>query len=276
MKNSVGVVMSLKLDEDVKTLCREGRLREALGFLHLMNQQGIPVSSYAYASLFQACANIGAVIEGKQVHAHMLKNDSEQKDFIESELISLYAMCSNLEDARKVFDKSLQPNVALWNAMIRGYAKDGFSKESLELFYLMARNCVPPDKFTFPLALKACATLSGLRQGREIHAHIIKMGFESDVYVGNALVDMYSKCGMIEDACEVFDKMSARDGVSWNSVIAGCVQSGHADEALELFLPNAGCRSKAGSNHYCEYSYALCPVGRIATGNRDSWICNQK
>eukprot|EP01018_Ginkgo_biloba_P030253 Gb_36839 [translate_table: standard] len=220
----------------VKTLCKEGRLKEALDILHVMDQQGIPVDSYTYASLLQACANINALIEGKQVHAHMLKNEHEQKAFLETELVGMYAMCGNLMDARLVFDKTLQPNVSLSNAMIKGYAKHGFSEESLALYYQMVTAGIQPDKFTFPFVLKACAGLTALQQGKEIHDHILRRGFELDVFVGNALVDMYAKSGKTEDAQHVFDKMPIRDIVSWNALIAGRAQAGHADEALKLFL----------------------------------------
>jgi pentatricopeptide repeat protein len=99
----------------------------------------------------------------------------------------------------------------------------------------MQRAGVEPDRFTFPFILKACAGLVVIEQGRRIHDYILRYGFESDAFVGSALIDMYAKCGEVELARQVFDRMSQRDVVSWTSMIGGYAQKGHADEALELF-----------------------------------------
>ncbi|MCD9642188.1 hypothetical protein HAX54_028871 [Datura stramonium] len=95
--------------------------------------------------------------------------------------------------------------------------------------------------YTFGNLLNACANLADLKLGRQAHAHILKHGFrfqngpEPDVFVGNALIDMYMKCGSVEDGSCVFTKMLDRDWVSWNAVIVGYAQNGHAMEALETF-----------------------------------------
>ena len=78
-----------------------------------------------------------------------------------------------------------------------------------------------PDKFTFPYVLKACAGLSALQEGKEVHGHVVRVGFHSDVFVVTALVDMYGKCGNMEDARQVFDKMFDKDAVAWNAIFVG-------------------------------------------------------
>ena len=78
-----------------------------------------------------------------------------------------------------------------------------------------------PNKFTFPYVLKACVGLSALQEGKEVHGHVVRTRFHSDVFVATALVDMYAKSGNMEDARQVFDKMSDRDVVTWNAMIAG-------------------------------------------------------
>lgn len=94
---------------------------------------------------------------------------------------------------------------------------------------------VKPHSETFASILSACASLAFLLKGKEIHAEIIRCGFESDISVGNALVDTYAKCGCKEDARKVFDKMHRRDVVSWNAMIVGCAVNGYGNEALHLF-----------------------------------------
>eukprot|EP01018_Ginkgo_biloba_P030250 Gb_03345 [translate_table: standard] len=188
-----------------------------------------------YASLLETCTNIKALTEGKQVHAQTLKKGLEQDVFLATKLVSMYAVCVSMEDARLVFKNVLLRNVLLWNAMIRGYARNGPCEEALALFYHMQLEGIQPDNFTFPCVLSACASLSALQQGKKIHAHIIKSGFESNVIVGTTLIGMYAKCSSIENARQVFDRISKRDVVSWNAMISGYASNSCADRALDLF-----------------------------------------
>eukprot|EP01018_Ginkgo_biloba_P019689 Gb_04894 [translate_table: standard] len=190
------------------------------------------INTNTYASLLQEYSNIKRL---KQLHAHMLISGFAQNKFLVSKLVSMYAMCCSMEYARLVFDKIDKPNVFLWNVMIRGYATNGPYEKSITLYYQMQLEGIQPDKFTFPCVLKACASLSDLQEGEEIHDDIVGAGFESDVFVANSLVAMYAKCGSVELARHVFDKMSERNLVSWNAMLAGYAQNEYADEALAIF-----------------------------------------
>eukprot|EP01018_Ginkgo_biloba_P023526 Gb_26260 [translate_table: standard] len=220
---------------DITALCKEGRLKKALQLLDVVDQRGIPGKTHAYASLIEACTNKKSLIEAKKVHAHMELNGVAHNAFFGTKLVSMYGTCGSMEEARLVFDKILKRNVFLMNAMIRGYARNGLYAEALLLFYQMQGDGIQPDRFTFPCVLKACAGISDLQQGRAIHARIIRSGIDSDTCIGNALIALYAKCGSIEIARKVFDKMSERDVVSWTGIIAGYAQNGHAREALDLF-----------------------------------------
>eukprot|EP01018_Ginkgo_biloba_P015526 Gb_39725 [translate_table: standard] len=189
-----------------------------------------------YLSLLQTCDNLKALVEGKVVHAQIITTGFHQNLNLGTKLVSMYANCNSLVNARQVFYEMPKRDVFLWNTMIMGYASNGFSEEALELNDEMRRSGMQPDNFTFPYVLKACADLAALQQGKEIHNYIIRSGFESDIFVGNALVAMYSKCGSLMDAFQVFDKMFQRDVVSWNAMIVGYVQSRHYDEAFKLLL----------------------------------------
>eukprot|EP01018_Ginkgo_biloba_P030295 Gb_23124 [translate_table: standard] len=219
----------------INTLCRESRLKETSNVLHAINHRSMPVDSNTYASLLEACINMKTSTEGRQVHARILVNGLEENEFLATKLVNMYAICGNIVDARLVFDKIYKPNVFVWNIMIRGYAWSGPCEEAIALYSQMQQEGIHPNNFTFPFLLKACAGLSAIEDGMEIHYGIIRSGFESDVFVGSALIDMYAKCGRVEDAQNVFDKMPVRDVVSWNAVIAGYAQNGHANKALTLF-----------------------------------------
>eukprot|EP01018_Ginkgo_biloba_P011244 Gb_34298 [translate_table: standard] len=192
-------------------------------------------SANNYASLLQASTNKKSLIQGKVLHAHLLVTGLNQNVLLGTKLAAMYAICGSMAHARLVFDKISERNSFLWNMMIRGYACNGLCEETLSLYHQMQREGVQPDNFTFPFVLKACAALSALQEGKEIHDDIVRAGFESDVFVGNSLVAMYAKCGSIDLARHLFDKMPKRSVVSWNAMIAGYAQNGHANEALSLF-----------------------------------------
>eukprot|EP01018_Ginkgo_biloba_P032702 Gb_11925 [translate_table: standard] len=215
---------------DISSLCGENPLKDALGIFGL-----ITVDSDIYASLLKSCIKMKALTEGKQVHARIVLNGLAQNANLGTKLVNMYTVCGSMVEARLIFDKLLKRNLTLWNVMIRGYARNGNCEEALTLYYQMQREGMQPDDFTFTFALKACAGLSALQEGKDIHYHIIKNGIELNVFLGAALIDMYAKCESIEDALHVFDKMSARDVVSWNAMISGYVQNGHANEALAVF-----------------------------------------
>jgi pentatricopeptide repeat protein len=190
--------------------------------------------TYVY-NLLQACVEKKALTEGKLVHAHINERGLMTDRLLGNTIINMYLKCGNLMDARKVFDEMPERNVCSWTMMIAVYARYGFAEEALELFGRMWQTGVQPNQFTFASVLRACAGLEALEYGAEIHGDVIRRGFGSDVVVENALVDMYVKCGCIEIARQVFDKMSERDMVSWTTMIAGYAQVGFLDEALELF-----------------------------------------
>ncbi|XP_057828991.2 pentatricopeptide repeat-containing protein At1g11290, chloroplastic [Cryptomeria japonica] len=188
-----------------------------------------------YRNMLQACMNTKSLIECRQLHAHMIITGVEQNDFWGSKLLNSYASCGSLVDAFLVFNKIPEKNSVSWNAMIRAHVENGNLEEAIEIYNQMQAAGVVPDNMTFPIVLKACASLGALQQGKEIHEKVVRFGFEDNVFVGTAIVDMYLKCGNVEVARQVFDKMPQRNVVSWTAMIAGCVQNGFAKEALELF-----------------------------------------
>eukprot|EP01018_Ginkgo_biloba_P004471 Gb_13863 [translate_table: standard] len=215
--------------------CREGLMKEGMDGLHVLEKQDIWVDSDTCASILQLCANSKSLALGKQTHAHMLKTEYEGNMFLETKLVIMYAKCGSLVDARSVFDQMRERDVFSWTPMIGEYARQGQFEEALILFYELRKGDIRPDDLILSTVLKTCAGLAALREGKEIHAHITKSGFQSDVFVGSALADMYAKCGNLEHARRVFDKMSQRNKVTWNAMIAGYSQNGHGDEALKLF-----------------------------------------
>jgi len=217
---------------DAIEFCKQGRLAEALNIVqHHVNW----VDSNLYASLLTASINTEALAEGKIIHSHIIQKAFVPNAFLGTKIVLMYVKCKNLVDARRVLDELPKRDVVSWTAMIAAYSKKGFHEEALALFHQMQETGVEPDQFTIASVLQACANTGDLQQGKDVHEIIIRKGLKPDVVVGSALVDMYVKCGSVEDARNVFDNMPERNVVSWTAMVSGYTQNGFVKEARELF-----------------------------------------
>eukprot|EP01018_Ginkgo_biloba_P012655 Gb_23604 [translate_table: standard] len=212
---------------------------------------GIKPNEFTFASALNACSGHAAMERGKEVHAHIIKNGFESDFFVVSTLINLYAKCASIEDAFKLFARMSEQNVVSWTAMIAGYVQNGHPEKALNILCQMQRLGMELNQFTFSSVLSACASLAALEEGKQVHAHIIKTGFESLVCVGNALVTMYAKGKNMDDALKVFLKMHEPDSISWSAMIAGYTQNGHGENALKLF-----CQMQLESINLNQFTFA--------------------
>ncbi|XVF36040.1 hypothetical protein REPUB_Repub19eG0024200 [Reevesia pubescens] len=130
----------------------------------------------------------------------------------------------------------ISPDVFTWTSMISGLAQNGRRWQALFLFTEMLIAGIKPNGVTITSAVSACASLRVLKMGLEIHSVALKMGIIDNVLVGNSLIDMYAKCGELEAARQVFDKIEEKDAYTWNSMVAGYCQAGYCGKAYELFM----------------------------------------
>eukprot|EP01018_Ginkgo_biloba_P020539 Gb_40679 [translate_table: standard] len=200
-----------------------------------MQGVGIKPNKFTFPFVLKACARLSSLQEGKLIHHHIFRYGFESDVFVGPYLVAKYAKCGNIEDARQVFDKLSQTNAVSWNALIVGYAQSGRANDILTLFKQIHLAKMTPDWGTMVGVLPACAHLGALQEGKWIHNYVIKSEFDSDDLVGTALIDMYAKCGNIQAAGQLFDRMAKRDVVAWSAMLAGYAQTEHADEALTLF-----------------------------------------
>lgn len=188
-----------------------------------------------YASQLRCCSHTKALSEGMGLHDSIIRCGCDTDRFLGNLLVQMYGSCGSLDDARAVFCRILDRNLYSWTILIEAFTENGHDEEALKLHKQMQVEGVQPDKVTFICILNACASLSSLIEGRKIHALIALNGFESDVVVGTALVNLYGKCGIVEDARIAFCKMHERNEVTWNAMIATCAQNGNCEEALKCF-----------------------------------------
>lgn len=180
------------------------------------------------------CANLNQV---KQLHAQIIRRNLHQDLHIAPKLISALSLCRQTNLALRVFNQVQEPNVHLCNSLIRAHALNSQPYQAFFVFSEMQRFGLFADNFTYPFLLKACSGLSWLPVVKMMHNHIEKLGLSSDIYVPNALIDCYSRCGGlgVRDAMKLFEKMSERDTVSWNSMLGGLVKAGELRDARKLF-----------------------------------------
>ncbi|XP_010557925.1 PREDICTED: putative pentatricopeptide repeat-containing protein At3g13770, mitochondrial [Tarenaya hassleriana] len=249
---------SSPIPELLKSLCSDGRLREALLEMAVL---GLEMRFQAYDALLNACLSKRALREGRRVHAHMIKTRYLPPVYLRTRLIVFYVKCESLCDARKVFDEMPEKNVVSWTAMISAYSQRGCSSDALNLFSEMSKSDGEPNEYTFTTVLTSCAGASGLTLGTQIHALIIKKSFDSHVFVGSSLLDMYAKAGRIVEALQIFECLPERDVVSCTAIISGYAQLGLDEEAIEMFrkLQNEGMKT-----NYVTYASVLTALSGLA------------
>ncbi|KAE8692996.1 Pentatricopeptide repeat-containing protein [Hibiscus syriacus] len=249
--------------------CRAGRLSVAVQEFTRMRLAGVEPNHITFVTLLSGCSEFplkGGDL-GSLIHGHVCKLGLDKEDvMVGTALMEMYAKGERVEVAKLVFDLMKVKNSVSWNtmidgcmknreyekavemfdemperdviswtALINGFSKRGFYEEALDWFREMIIFGVKPDYVSIIAALTACANLGTLTVGLWVHRLVLKKSFRNNVRVNNSLIDMYSRCGSIEFAREVFDKMQERTLVSWNSIIVGFAVNGFADEVLKYF-----------------------------------------
>ncbi|ONK77559.1 uncharacterized protein A4U43_C02F7840 [Asparagus officinalis] len=185
--------------------------------------------------LLQTCARERSIEIGKLCHGLVFQSGLHTHTLTSNLLINLYSKCGYIDFARQVFDNMLERNVVSWNTMISGYTHFGNEPEALNLFVLMHHEGVSVTEFTISSVLCACASKCAILESKQLHALAIKNAVDANVYVGTAILDVYSKCCLIDDAFLVFEEMPKRSSVTWSSMVSGSVQNDLHEEALFLF-----------------------------------------
>ncbi|XP_062149388.1 pentatricopeptide repeat-containing protein At2g03880, mitochondrial-like [Alnus glutinosa] len=197
--------------------------------------EGFMPNMYTYVSVLRSCSSLCDLGFGKQVHAHTIKNSLDGNDFVGTALVDMYAKTKCLEDADAVFNKLINRDLFTWTVIITGYAQTDQAEKAVKYFSLMQQEGVKPNEFTIASCLGGCSHIAAMETGQQLHSMAIKGGQFGDIFVSSALVDMYAKCGCLEDAEAIFQGLVFRDAVAWNTMICGYTQHGQGQKALETF-----------------------------------------
>ncbi|KVI12053.1 Pentatricopeptide repeat-containing protein [Cynara cardunculus var. scolymus] len=247
-----------ELPTNLQTLCSNGHLNYALTD---MAKLGLQMNFLAYDTLLNECVKQKSIRGGQRVHAHMIKTQYRPPLYLGTRLLVLYNKCDCLWDARQVFDEMPDRNVVSWTAMMSAYSKKGYASQVLNLLVVMLRSGTEPNEYTFATVLTCCTGVCGLEHGKQVHNLIIKNNFESHLFVGCSLLDMYAKAGRIHEARSVFEDLPERDVVSCTAIISGYAQLGLDEDALELFR---SFQREGMASNYVTYASVLTAVSGLA------------
>lgn len=216
--------------------CKMGLENESMRLFYEMQYEGFKPSMFTLGSVLRMCSMNGLLSRGEQVHGYVIKTQFDVNVFVVTGLVDMYAQCKRVSEATCLFKMmSYGKNHVTWTAMITGFSRNGDQLGAIECFRDMRAEGVEANQYTFPSVLTACGEILNLRFGVQVHGCIVKGGFGGNVFVESALVDMYAKCGNMNDARVALDSMEVDDVVSWNTLIVGCVRQGCKQDALLLF-----------------------------------------
>ncbi|CAD6333069.1 unnamed protein product [Miscanthus lutarioriparius] len=230
---------------------------DVLEMFRVMSEHEVTPGSVTLSSLLPALVDLGYFHLGKEVNGYSIRRAMESDIFIANSLMDMYAKFGCLEKASAIFENIEERNVVSWNAMIANLAQNGAETEAFRLVIEMQKNGECPNSFTLVNLLPACSRVASVKMGKQIHAWSIRRSLMSDLFVSNALIDVYAKCGQLSLAQDIFDR-SEKDDVSYNTLIVGYSQSQCCFESLHLFqqMRSAGIEYDAVSFMGCLSAWA--------------------
>ncbi|XP_024975735.1 pentatricopeptide repeat-containing protein At3g02330, mitochondrial [Cynara cardunculus var. scolymus] len=214
---------------------QNGNVDETLHLLVWMLSSGMEPDEFTFGSVLKACAGLQVLNYGMEIHGRILKSGMGLEPFVGSTLVDMYCKCAKVEDAEKLHERMKEQTMVSWNAIISGFSNQEEGELAQRFFSQMLETGTKPDNFTFATVLDTCANLATVNLGRQVHAQIIKQEMQSDVFICSTLVDMYSKCGNMQDSRLMFEKSPNRDFVTWNAMICGYAHHGLGNDAITLF-----------------------------------------
>ncbi|XAR59457.1 hypothetical protein NMG60_11015299 [Bertholletia excelsa] len=200
-----------------------------------MNRNSVLPNNYSFPFVIKALSDLGELRQGQSVHTQIVKLGHLNDIYVGNSLLSMYASCGDMQSTRKVFDKMPNRDVVSWTVMIMGYKEAGKFDDALIAFEQMQLAGVIPNRVTMVNALSACSSFGAVDMGIWIHDYVRRSGWELDVILGTSLIDMYGKCGRIEEALDVFKSMKEKNVFTWNAVIKTLALAKTGDEAVFWF-----------------------------------------
>ncbi|KAI8571372.1 hypothetical protein RHMOL_Rhmol01G0114700 [Rhododendron molle] len=259
----------------INGFAQTGQFGLALEVYKEMGEEGVTPNKFTVTGILSAISMMGDLNNGRAIHGFVVKMDYDSGVAVMNALVDMYGKCKCLNDALKIFEMIPEKDIFSWNSILCVHEQCGDHRGTLGLLDSMLRAGVKPDLVTVTTILPACAHLAALMHGREIHSYMIINGLEKDddgsfddVYVKNAVMDMYAKCGSMREAHLVFDKMSCKDVASWNIMIMGYGMHGFGSRALDMFSTMCEAELKPDEVTFVGVLSACSHVGLVSQGQK--------
>ncbi|KAM0001396.1 putative tetratricopeptide-like helical domain superfamily, DYW domain-containing protein [Helianthus debilis subsp. tardiflorus] len=209
----------------------------ALNFFYEMQMNGFKPDLLTLVSVASSIAQSRDSRTSRCVHGFILRRCWFEKDvIIGNAVVDMYAKLGDVDSARKLFNKIHLKDVVSWNTMITGYGQNGIADEAIEVYRMMVgTEYVTPNQGTWASIIPAYAHIGALKEGATIHGRVLKTGLLLDVFIGTCLIDLYGKCGKVEDTMNLFYEVPKTSSVPWNAVISCVGIHGHGETSLKLF-----------------------------------------
>ena len=221
----------------IRAYCISNSPLEGFNMYREMKRQGLPVNPMSSSFAIKSCIKVSTLLGGVQVHARILRDGHQSDSQLLTTLMDFYSCCEKCGEACRVFDEMSERDTVAWNVLISCCVRNNRTRDALGVFDIMQSesNGCEPDDVTCLLLLQVCAHLNALEFGERIHSYIDEHGYGGATNLRNSLVAMYSRCGCLDKAYEVFKGMRNKNVVSWSAMISGLAMNGHGREAIEAF-----------------------------------------
>lgn len=208
---------------------------EAVKAFLRMRESGVDPNEYTFAAIMSGCAGLARIKWGEQLHAHIMKKGAQGSLSVANSTMTMYSKCGELDSTLGIFQEMQTKDVVSWSTIIAGYSQGGLCAEAFDLLSLMRRIGPKPTEFALASVLSVCGSMAILEQGKQIHAHVLQIGFENRPMIQSSLINMYAKCGSVIEASKIFDVSRNNDIISWTAMINGYAEHGLSLEAINLF-----------------------------------------
>ncbi|KAI4326180.1 hypothetical protein MLD38_031518 [Melastoma candidum] len=249
-------------------LAENGFSEDTIAMFSRMRKLPFKPNNYTFASVLKGSIGLDDLKLGRSIHGYILKLRYELDLYVGVGLLELYSKIGLMNDAERVFEEIPNKDVIHWSFMIGRFSQAEESEKAVGLFLDMRRDSVVPNQFTFASTLQACATIESLKLGQQLHCLVIMIGLDSDVYVLNALMDVFAKCGRINIAFDIFTEAKTRNDVTYNTLIVGYAQMGEGLRALSLFSDMWECQLQASEVTYSGVLHACASLAALEPGNQ--------
>ncbi|KAK9732544.1 hypothetical protein RND81_04G005900 [Saponaria officinalis] len=258
-----------------------GEFGVGFGFFRVMvSDLGVgQIDQASFTTVFSACDGVRFVRVCEMVHGFVILSGYDIEVTVGNALITSYFKCGCPSFARLVFDEMGVRNVVTWTAVISGLVQSGLYEGGLQVFRDMRGTLLDPNSRTYSSVLTACFGLQALQEGRQIHGLVWKLGFDSELCIESALMDMYSKCRSMEDALQIFNSAEKLDEVSMTIVLVGFAQNGLEEEAIQVFLKMMRSGVDVDPNmvsailgcFWCRHVFGFWPTNSLISFQKEIW-----